>query len=410
MNIVLIIYISILSFFFLKWFFSRSSKTELHHKYKDQFRLNKEECKLLDKQLPLIKEHFSLDICIEETIRFYIRVFRELPAYKRISPGLNKQLMQYCIYLIKNKYDFQPVPTNQVLAFRENFFSDEIILIEKNTQYIPPLTDKNEEKLFTHDNQRWKRKYDELTQIFDINRPDDFYGKIIRLASLNKSVRLMDARNIFYKSYLFMVKHHKETSLKLYLQYLHVKSASDTFKHKQISTRNVSRLFGNKEQKEKFDAICRKFQKDQKLEKALTEISALCTPVRKKINLNVSSIQNAKEKQTQIAQLLSSYLEDEPAPEISVPDIITEKQQHVAGDNQKELFDLFTANTFCLNQQEVHIFAQSRGLFKDQFIESINDQYYEILDDLLIEEDGEEYILNETYYKEVFKSKEKGER
>lgn len=198
-----------------------------------------------------------------------------------------------------------------------------------------------------------------------------------------------------------MVQNHKETSLKFYLHYLHVKSASETFKHKQISTRNISRLFGSKEQKEKFDAICRKFQKDQKLEKALTELSALCTPVRKKINLNISSIQDAKEKQTQVAQLLSSYLEDEPIPEISVPDIITEKQQHVAGDNQKELFDLFTANTFRLNQQEVHIFAQSKGLFKDRFIESINEQYYEILDDLLIEEEGEEYILNKEYYTQV---------
>lgn len=401
MNIVLIIYISILSFFFLKWLFSRSSKTEPYHKYKDQFRLNKEEGKLIDKQFPLIKEHFSLDICIEETIRFYIRIYRKLPAYKRISPGLNKQLMQYCIYLIKEKYDFLPDSTNQVLDFQENFFADEITLIEKNIQYIPPLTDENEEKLFAYDNQRWKRKFDELTLNFDINQPDDFYGKVIRLASLNKRSRLMDLRNIYYKSYLFMVQNHKETSLKFYLHYLHVKSASETFKHKQISARNESRLFSSKEQKKKFDSICNRLQKDNKLEKALEETSILCLPVRKKISLNVGSIQEANEKQTKVAQLLSTYLDDESVPEISVANTIAEKQQEVVGDNQKELFGLFTASAFRLNQQEVHIFAQSRGLFKDQFIESINDQFYETLDDLLIEEDGEEYILNEEYYTRV---------
>lgn len=401
MNVVLVIFILILFFYFLKWLFSFPLKEHPNRKYKDLFGLNKEECKLLNKQLPLIKEHFSLDICIEETIRFYIHVYREIPVYRRIGPGLNRQLMQYCIYLIRNKYDFRPDSMNQISTFQENFIADDIALIEELTQYIPPLTDENEEQLFTHDNQRWKRKFDKLTQAFDINQPDDFYGKVIRLASLNKRSRLMDIRNIYYKSYLFMVQHHKEISLKFYLHYLNVKSASDTFKHKQISTRNESRLFSSKEQKNKFDAICNRLQKDNKLEEALEEINVLCLPVRKKISLNISSIQEAKEKQTKVAQLLSTYLDDKIVSEISETNTIVENQQEVAGDNQKELFDLFTANTFRLNQQEVHIFAQSKGLFKDQFIESINDQFYEILDDLLIEEDGEEYILNEEYYTRV---------
>lgn len=197
-----------------------------------------------------------------------------------------------------------------------------------------------------------------------------------------------------------MIEHHKEISLKLYLQYLNVKSASGTFKYKQISVRNASKLFSNKEQKTKFEAICKQFQKNYKLEKALAQISELYTPVRRKIKLNVDSIQEAKAKQASVAKILGAYLDDEPIAE-KHENTQPETVINTPANNQQELFDLFISNTFRLNQQEINIFVQSKGLFKDQFIESINEQYYETLDDLLIEEESGEYILNEEYYTQI---------
>lgn len=391
-------------------FFSDSlEKEQLDNQYKLKFELNKQENKQLNKLLPLIKEHFFQVFCIEETIRFYLRVFRELPPGKQKDDMLNSKSVQYCICLIKEKYDYEPLPIDQVQTIRAVLSPDEIALIEKHTTSITPLSNEEEKKLFAHDNQRWRRKYDQITQAFEINQiapsaninnPDDFYGNIIRLASINKDVRLADARNIFYKSYLFMIEYHKETSLKLYLQYLNVKSASGTFKYKQISVRNASKLFSNKEQKAKFEAICKQFQKNYKLEKALAEITELYTPVRRKIKLNVDSIQEAKAKQASVAKILEAYLDDEPIAETyenTQPEVII----NTTGNNQQELFDLFMSNAFRLNQQEINIFVQSKGLFKDQFIESINEQYYETLDDLLIEEEGGEYILNEEYYQQI---------
>jgi len=387
-------------FYFINSFFSSFlEKERSNNQYKTKFKLNKEENKQLNKQLPLVKEHFSQIFCIEETIRFYLRVFREFPPNKQTDYMLNRKLVQYCIHLIKVKYDFKPETTDQLLMLQQHFSSNDIALIEKHAKSIVPLNDEEEKKLFSHDNQRWKRKYDEILPAFDANNPDDFYGNIIRLASLNKDVRLVDTRNIFYKSYLFMVEHHKETSLKLYLHYLNVKSTSSSFKHKQISTRNTSKLFDNKEKKVKFDAICKKLIKDHKLEKALEGVSEIYQPVRRKIHLNIESIQEAKAKQANVAKILGTYLNDEPEVEtIENTELI---ETNTTGNNQKELFDLFISNAYRLNQQEVNIFVQSKGLFKDQFIESINEQYYETLDDLLIEEEEDEFILNEEYYKEV---------
>lgn len=309
--------------------------------------------------------------------------------------------MHYAICLIKQNYDYQPATTEQLLTLRNNFSSEELILIEKHAQSVTPLNDEKEKRLYASDNQRWKRHFDTLTTAFESNNPAHFYGEVVRLASLNRSVRLVDTRNIFYKGYLFMVEHHKATSLKLYMHYLDVKSASGTFKHKQISARNMAKLFAGKEQQTKFDIIRQQYLTKGNLDKALAEIDLLYVPVRRKINLHIDQIQEANARQTKVAQLLSIYLDDEPVTKAPSEACYITEQQTSNDNHQKALFDLFISNAFRLNQQEVHIFAQTRGLFKDQFIESVNEQYYEALDDLLIEEEEEEYILNEEYYMQV---------
>lgn len=392
----------IIAFFLLQAIKSSISKERIDKRHKDLFKLSRAEVNQINRQLALIKKHFYLEFCIEEIIRIYIHTYRELPEIKKKNPVLNKLIITYCIYLLKDKYDFKPTPEDQVSALQASLPSTEIALIEKQIRQTPPPTPTEDKKLFANDNQRWKRQYDRWTQTFDSGNPSDFYEKVVRLASLNQNVRVADTRNMLYKGYVFMIGHHQATALKLYLHYLSIKSNSNTFKHKQISTRSISKLFNSTGQKEKFDAICLQFMKHEKLDKALTQIEELYTPVRKKISLRTDSIQEANTKQIQVAQLLSAYLDDEPTPEVPVSINIEQEQEKTAEDNQKELFKLFITNSYRLNQQEVHIFAQSKGLFKDQFIESINEQYYDEFDDLLIEENGEEYILNKAYYQQVF--------
>ena len=402
MQFALLFCFLIIAFFFIRSIESRISKERIGKKYKDLFKLNRAEVNQINRRLPLIKEHFYLEFCIEEIIRIYICVFRKLPQTKKKNSILNKQIITYCISLLKDKYDFKPIPEDQRSALQASLSSTEIALIEKQIQLTPPPTPAEEKKLFAHDNQRWKRQYHQWTQTFAPGNPDVFYEKIVRLASLNKSVRVTDTRNILYKGYLFIAEYHQVTALKLYLHYLSIKSNSGTFKHKQIGARYTPKLFNSKEQKEKFDAICQQFQKYEKLDKALKQTEELYTPVRKKISLRADLIQDANTRQTQVAQLLSAYLDDEPIPETPVNLDIEREQEETTEDNQKKLFDLFITNSYRLNQQEVHIFAQSKGLFKDQFIESINEQYYDEFDDLLIEEEGEEYILNKAYYQQTF--------
>ena len=52
-------------------------------------------------------------------------------------------------------------------------------------------------------------------------------------------------------------------------------------------------------------------------------------------------------------------------------------------------------------QSEFELFAKSKGAFKNQLIENINDICFERLDDLLIEEDEDYYTINQNYYQKL---------
>jgi hypothetical protein len=59
-------------------------------------------------------------------------------------------------------------------------------------------------------------------------------------------------------------------------------------------------------------------------------------------------------------------------------------------------------NSFLIHQDEVDKFALNNGLFKNQLVDSINELCEEYLGgEVLIEEDKENYIIEESYYREI---------
>ena len=45
--------------------------------------------------------------------------------------------------------------------------------------------------------------------------------------------------------------------------------------------------------------------------------------------------------------------------------------------------------------------AKERGVFKNQLIDSINEACFETIDDVLIEEEEENYVIYEHYYQNI---------
>ena len=376
--------------------YKESQKKKIGNVYKKQFQLNRQEVQLLNKLNPEEEKHVTFKFYTNELIRLFISIFRELRPDQQPDFELNQNLMLYCKHILRKTYLYNVPSFEEEELLRKSMPLNIINLAEEKvkSEGIKALSETEEEILFSWDKRRVDWFYKNITNNFNPNNPADFYEKICQLASSFEKIRITTTRDIYYRSYSFMIPHHKKTSMKFYLHYLNVKSASPTFIHKEIGIRNANRLFTDENQRKKFNAICEKC-KNSNIDKTFELLDEMLTPKRKKINLNVESILKEKEKHNKVTQLLGEYLDDEEPIDISQKVEITEN------DNQKEFFELFISHSFRLNQQEVNIFAQSKNLFKDQFIESINDAYYEELDDLLIEEEGEEYILNKEYYEQI---------
>lgn len=74
------------------------------------------------------------------------------------------------------------------------------------------------------------------------------------------------------------------------------------------------------------------------------------------------------------------------------------------GEVQEELIKRIVSNSFKIHQDVVNIYAIENQMFKNQLIDSINESCAEFLDgEALIEEDGDNYILEASYYKEITK-------
>ena len=218
---------------------------------------------------------------------------------------------------------------------------------------------------------------------------EQFYERISLITEAEN--RVTASREIWLQAYRFLASRNRTYSLMCYLQYLNVKTYSNTFKHISIAHKYIKLLFKNSMQKEYFDEICKQLLTSRDLAKAFESLEKLLTE-RKKIELNPDAIKEVGKEQSEVAKVLGQYLsEDEIIQE--KPTLPEDIQQEI------EIIELFVSNSFRLSKQAVILFAQERKLFYSQLIQQINEVHYDVLDDLLIEESEEEYIMSKEYYK-----------
>jgi len=140
---------------------------------------------------------------------------------------------------------------------------------------------------------------------------------------------------------------------------------------------------------------------------------------RKKIELDDKTIEELKLQQSETIVLLNEYLKDDNDENTPIKTFKTETEivnsvkktnnnTHSAylvefrfSENQIFGLDMFKENNFSVSQSKFETFAKSKGVFSHQLIESINEICYDYLDDVLIEEEGENYIINPNYYQKI---------
>ncbi|QNF31413.1 hypothetical protein HUW51_01225 (plasmid) [Adhaeribacter swui] len=291
---------------------------------------------------------------------------------------------------------------------------------------INPPDEATETELNIQNTSRWKTKFDEITYNFKGVDGKKFIEDIKQLGNLNQKNPSLE--NIYFEASKFIAKTDREAALILYVYYLYYDLQSVAFNNKQLTKTIQKSLFKTEGQLHDFESILKDLIIDRDLDKALQSVPRLYIPKRKKIQLNTEVIKEVQQLHSGTVELLNEYLQEE---EDSVAVELTEKEgvenleateisferllpQTVVTENlfvdglilsgpQSDLLRLFSNNNFSLTQQDVESFSKSKGLMRSQLIDSINENCFDQLDDVLIEEDGDYFTIYENYFKQLIK-------
>lgn len=279
--------------------------------------------------------------------------------------------------------------------------------------------EETETELNAQNTTRWKIKFAQISSDYK----DDgkkFVESILTLGKLNS--KNPSVENIFYEASKFISKSDRVSSLVLYLHYLRHDLDSADFDNKQLTKTIQKSLFKTNEQLHDFQIIVSEFLSDKDLEKAVQKIPAIYAPKRKKIQLDSSVIKEVQQQHSGTVELLNEYLQDEyegetntvKSREISADEVTVEITQKTEAAPVSifisdieftplhlETLELFYKNRLTVSHGDLEIFAKSKGAFKSRLIDGLNEICYEILDDVLIEEDDEYCVISEDYYQKL---------
>ena len=262
---------------------------------------------------------------------------------------------------------------------------------------------------------RWKIDFNRLKDSFKKEDKSKFIDGIIDLEETNQ--KNPNIENIFYEASKFIANYDNVQSLKYYAKYIFYDLKSKKFDNKELTKTVQKSLFKTDEQINDFKRIIAELIETSNVQKSLNEIEKIYIPKRKKIKLDKSVIKEVEQKHDGTVKLLSEYLETEIEEtiqsnsenkeiEISVVPANTNNSIFISeiniGKIQEELITKIVSNSFEIHQNEVDKFATENGFFKNQLIDSINEACAEYLEgEALIEEDDENYVIEESYYKEI---------
>lgn len=366
------------------------------------------------------------DLVARKHFRYRLNSYNYQWAVQSVTGNIYSIIFRHCENAVREQYGHKrKLNTNIYDSPQAKAEIDESVvskiegIIQGEATKISPPDESTEIELNGQNTTRWKVRFNELTATQPI-RAKQFVTDLIELGRLNQ--RNPSVENIFFEGSKYISKIDKEAALSLYLHYLHHDLRSIKVDNKTFTKTIQKNLFRTNEQLHEFERIVSDFISDRHLEKALTAIPQIYLTKRKEIKLNIGAIQDAHSKHSDTVGLLNEYLQDEfddgqnsiISEEISNDEVRIEIAQkssttqvaEIVSDvalnpNQMELLLLFAKSSFYVQQVDAERFARFHGVFRNQLIESINEACYEILDDVLIEEEDDNYIVNPEHFKRI---------
>ena len=336
---------------------------------------------------------------------------------KANKSGILEDIFKHCENIVREKYEHKrkldQYFINRTKKSNEDLFKKLIDYIEKAKpdilENIPVPDEKTEIELNSQNTTRWKNKLERLKNNY--NDPVMFYKQIILLGELNKKNPSIE--NIFLDASKLMVSRDKIIALELYLRYIYHDALSVSFSNKKLTTTTQKKLFKNQDQIIEFEKIVEDLIKSRDLNSSLEKLRLIFEVKRKEVKLNQNKILKVQRQHTGTVDLLNEYLNDdeENVKEIGLnignDTIQIEKsfsnEEMKFTETQILLLELFKNSKYKFLQSDVDLFAKSKNILKNYLIDSINEKCYEIIDDILIEEMDEFYVINEDHFKKILK-------
>ncbi len=437
---------------------------KLGSKYKTKLKLSEEEVTLLNHLWYPSNNFCSIEFCFQEVLKLFIAVTSELKAnYESEGTSIDNEFLFIADIIVRKQFNYRKGSYNYkytlestikelysyIFKHCENavrelyghkrklntdaYYTNDEAKIEFESKiiskisdiipiYVPKVTLPDEPtdiELYSQTTTRWKIKFEELTTNYN-GKSKEFVESILKLGKLNK--RNPSVENIFFEASKFISKYDKVSSLTLYIHYLYQDLKSTTFDNKQLTKTIQKSLFKTNEQLHDFEKIVSELIKDKNLEKALRAAPKIYEVKRKKIQLDKTSIKEVQQQHLGTVDLLNEYLRDDfedentaiISEEINNEEIeikITQKNEDTNHSAfiaelafkpiQVSTLELFSKNNLSILQSEIEDFAKSKGVFKNQLIDSINENCYEFLDDVLIEEEDDYYSINPEYFQKI---------
>ncbi|MFT5917453.1 MAG: hypothetical protein ACI81T_003970 [Bacteroidia bacterium] len=358
------------------------------------------------KQNPTAYHSHVSELARQFESEIYITFFKRTENLIRESFNHKRRISETLLYANKNlteEFEDKLGVLFNELAFE---LKDKISKPDKSTQIALNQQNVN----------RWKVEFDALKKGFNKEEAKSFIDGIALLEKVNK--KNSNIENIFFQASKFIAKHDKILALKYYAKYVYYDLKSKKFDNKELTKTVQKSLFKNEEQKNDFESIIAKLIETKDIKTALEKIHEIYIPKRKKIRLDRSEIEKTKQKHDKTVELLNGYLAEESNEETEIESHSGEEVKVIPSNTkesifiseisltkvQEELLKMITSNSYEIQQEEVEKFALENGMLKNQLIDSINDACEASLEgEMLIEEEEENYIIEESYYNEILK-------
>lgn len=421
-------------------------------KIRSSLNLSQEDAKILEKITDYGENTFSSHApCSEAIVSLFIAVVNELNAYfKRTEKSIEETFISVADTVARKEFRYRTGSANYKYAVEnltEQFYQtiyricentvrehyghkrkvsvDEIrneearmafdtligqplaSALEASKHKIPVPSEITERYLNKYNTTRWKARFAAITDHYD---KTTFASLIYDLASANEDNPMIES--IFYEASKFVAKSDPQLSLEFYLDYLHYDLISSKFDNKGFSKSIQKSLFKTQEQQDTFMQIVNDLIADKNLSEAKEKVRDLYAVKRKKIKLNHVNIQEVVNQHSETVGLLNEILKDDEADTTTASAEIRVQVpvNTISSAYAKELMlapvhiatlDFFAKNSLSVSRDDLDAFVREQGAFLNQLMDSINEKCFDLIDDVLIEEDSDYYNISETYYQTI---------